>query len=296
MARRSRLETGSEEGESYYISMTDMMVGVVFIFIILLGYFASQFHATTSELLRSDDPRTTVLLQTATNLERSVQPVEIDYAQRVVCLPTSFLRVEAQAGREAQPRRCFSYAEPKVDEAEVRREVASTARVKLTEQLSTQIAAPAETMTVNTGEGILIFDADRVFRPGTDVLSGTGEQIVASAAGALARTLPCRGYLEGFDRAACGDKTDRLAMVNVLARANFDAFSDEGRAAYALAVRRSVAFHRALTDAQPVLGRVRSGEAADSPPLLRVASLGQSTSAEASGQGGTISIQFDMAL
>ena len=36
------------EGESYYVSMTDMMVGVVFIFILLLSFFALQYHATTA--------------------------------------------------------------------------------------------------------------------------------------------------------------------------------------------------------------------------------------------------------
>ncbi len=41
-----------EEGESYYVSMTDMMVGVVFIFIIMLSYFALQYRQTTVSLTR----------------------------------------------------------------------------------------------------------------------------------------------------------------------------------------------------------------------------------------------------
>lgn len=42
-------ETGSqaEEGENYFISMTDMMVGVLFIFIIMLMVFALEFRTTT---------------------------------------------------------------------------------------------------------------------------------------------------------------------------------------------------------------------------------------------------------
>lgn len=38
---------GSEEGENYFVSMTDMMVGVLFIFIIMLMVFALDFRAKT---------------------------------------------------------------------------------------------------------------------------------------------------------------------------------------------------------------------------------------------------------
>lgn len=38
---------GGEEGENYFVSMTDMMVGVLFIFIIMLMTFALDFRRTT---------------------------------------------------------------------------------------------------------------------------------------------------------------------------------------------------------------------------------------------------------
>src|SRR6478609_6515434 len=37
----------SEEGENYFVSMTDMMVGVLFIFIIMLMVFALDFRTKT---------------------------------------------------------------------------------------------------------------------------------------------------------------------------------------------------------------------------------------------------------
>ena len=39
--------SGSEEGENYFVSMTDMMVGVLFIFIIMLMIFALDFRTKT---------------------------------------------------------------------------------------------------------------------------------------------------------------------------------------------------------------------------------------------------------
>lgn len=38
------------EEENYFVSMTDLMVGLVFVFIILLMYFALQFQDVTEEL------------------------------------------------------------------------------------------------------------------------------------------------------------------------------------------------------------------------------------------------------
>ena len=41
-----------EEGESYFMSMTDMMVGLLLIFIILLAYFALNLQTKTEELTK----------------------------------------------------------------------------------------------------------------------------------------------------------------------------------------------------------------------------------------------------
>jgi hypothetical protein len=56
--RRSRHE---EEEESYFVSMADMMVGLLFIFIILLLYFALQSRQTTDALTGSGQTRTLLL-------------------------------------------------------------------------------------------------------------------------------------------------------------------------------------------------------------------------------------------
>ena len=55
MRSSRRQDAEVPEGESYYISMTDMMVGVVFIFILLLSFFALQYHATTAALTKADE-------------------------------------------------------------------------------------------------------------------------------------------------------------------------------------------------------------------------------------------------
>lgn len=49
MAKIYLTEDTPPEEESYFLSMTDMMVGLLFIFILMLMHFALQFHKTTQQ-------------------------------------------------------------------------------------------------------------------------------------------------------------------------------------------------------------------------------------------------------
>jgi len=57
---------GGEEGENYFVSMTDMMVGVLFIFIIMLMTFALDFRRTTD----TQEDALKVAQQVAAKLDR----------------------------------------------------------------------------------------------------------------------------------------------------------------------------------------------------------------------------------
>jgi hypothetical protein len=100
--------------------------------------------------------------------------------------------------------------------------------------------------------------------------------------------MPCYGYGAAVTR--CGGQ--KMAVVNVLGHAGFDAFTDAGRQAAALSLQRSVAFHQALTAAAPVLGQLTNAPSGGQP-LLRVATYGQSDAKAApAGAGQTITVQF----
>jgi hypothetical protein len=281
---RFRREPPLEEGESYYISMTDMMVGVLFIFIIMLSFFALQYRTTTANLTQAKDAQTTALLQVATALERQDVSLEIDRTHHVVCVPTSVL-VSSDTGK-----RCFAYsgdpAPPKTDAkaAEVRATMVSFVASDL-------VAANVHAQTDAAG-GVISFSSDQLFLPNSATLSPNGLQTAASLASSLAERLPCFGYGAPQPSNCSGAK---MSVVNVVSQAGFDAFTEAGRAAAALALQRGVAFHQALTTSQPVLGKLSNAPAgqAGAQPLLRVASYGQSqTGAAPSGGGQTIALQF----
>ncbi|WP_404712163.1 flagellar motor protein MotB [Sphingomonas sp. MMS24-J13] len=105
--RRSRSE---EEEESYFVSMSDMMVGLLFIFIILLLYFALQFHQTTDTLTSAGQTRREILETLKERLDKRLRPynltVRIDAETGVLSLPNSILFdtgqfVLSQQGRQA---------------------------------------------------------------------------------------------------------------------------------------------------------------------------------------------------
>lgn len=90
--RRSRAD---EEEESYFVSMSDMMIGLLFIFIILLVYFALQFRTTTATLTGAGETRKQILETLKERIDRRLKAynlaVRIDPETGVLSLPNSIL-------------------------------------------------------------------------------------------------------------------------------------------------------------------------------------------------------------
>lgn len=81
----------TEEGESYFMSMTDMMVGLLLIFIILLAYFALQLQTKTAELTGASAARKEMLEDMQQDLEDQGLKVAIDTRSGVLRLPDDVL-------------------------------------------------------------------------------------------------------------------------------------------------------------------------------------------------------------
>ena len=80
-----------EEGESYFMSMTDMMVGLLLIFIILLAYFALNLQSKTEELTGANRERAIILNRLQESLKEKGLQVEIDTQTGVLRLPDDVL-------------------------------------------------------------------------------------------------------------------------------------------------------------------------------------------------------------
>lgn len=90
-ARGIRRSRAAEEEESYFVSMADMMVGLLFIFLILLLYFALQFKQTTATLTGANEDRTKLLTTLEQSLKAKGLRVTVDYETGVLRLPEDVL-------------------------------------------------------------------------------------------------------------------------------------------------------------------------------------------------------------
>lgn len=90
------------EEENYFISMTDMMVGLVFIFIILLMYFALQFRDVTEQLSGADKTRAQILRELERTLKSKGVQVTIDTQNGVLRLPDAILFDSGRADLKPQ--------------------------------------------------------------------------------------------------------------------------------------------------------------------------------------------------
>jgi len=79
------------EEENYFVSMTDMMVGLIFIFVIMLMYFALQLRQTTDDLTSADETRTQILQEVQRSLQASGINVKIDTENGILRLPEAIL-------------------------------------------------------------------------------------------------------------------------------------------------------------------------------------------------------------
>ena len=73
-SRGVRRNRSDEEEESYFISMSDMMVGVLFIFIILMLYFALQFRQTTEIVTGARETRKEILEKLKGRIDTKLKP------------------------------------------------------------------------------------------------------------------------------------------------------------------------------------------------------------------------------
>lgn len=117
--RRSRSE---EEEESYFVSMADMMVGLLFIFIILLLYFALQFRQNLIENTGANNARKELLSTLKDDLDKRGVQVQVDDRTGVLRLPdellfpsarfelspTGFRKVQTVANAIADVLPCYS--------------------------------------------------------------------------------------------------------------------------------------------------------------------------------------------
>ena len=134
----------------------------MFIFILLLSFFALQYHATTSALTKASDPQTTALLQMADDLQPKTVDLQIDYDKKVVCIPANALSKDGAAA--STDKRCFAYSAVQKASA-ASGPSADESREALTAFLKGDLASKTP-VQADAANGTLTFTADDLFSSG----------------------------------------------------------------------------------------------------------------------------------
>lgn len=87
-----------ERRESYYVSITDMLIGLLFLFILMLMYFALQLRVATQDLVTAEDSRDELLEKVTTYMREHAVRAEADFSAGVLRLPDEIL---FEKGRDA---------------------------------------------------------------------------------------------------------------------------------------------------------------------------------------------------
>jgi chemotaxis protein MotB len=159
-ARRHVLHT--EEEESYFASMTDVFIGLLFIFIIMLMFFAIRFQDAT-----------------ASQEKVAVQLEEATAAQELV---TKQLQ-EATESREKAAQRQNELINDLTD--------SETARTNILTQMAGFLKQRGINVTVIENEGILRLPEEILFSSSKWELNSKGLEAVKALADALDQVLPC---------------------------------------------------------------------------------------------------------
>lgn len=251
-----RAPDGVEEGgEGYFASVSDLMVGILFVFLLMLTVFALNFRSSQDQLQEEQ--------------------------QRVARADEGIRRLQAEneAARRENERLRQSLGERRADLLEVlarlRAEVDERLRrrAELLEALRRELAAQGLRVQIDQASGVLrLAEEDLRFPSGKAELPPVDQPKLEILAAALDRVLPC--FAVGGEARCRGEP--RPILETVLVEGHTDPrpvttgpFADN----YALSAARALTVYRAVIAAAPRLTALANS---DGQSLLAVSGYGES--------------------
>ncbi|MDR6632307.1 flagellar motor protein MotB [Phyllobacterium sp. 1468] len=215
-------ETGSgpdhhaEEDENYFISMTDMMVGILFIFIIMLMVFALNFKQQTD-----------VSVEQIERLEQARRQAEI-VADKLDALKEE-VRLELQ----------------QIDKSD-------QVRSALLQEIRTRLAAQGLDVEIDLANGVLRLTEDAVrFPTSSPILNDLASANVRKIALVLREVLPSFASC-AVKEASCSRDPKATSVETVFIEGHTDVTGAD-EANWQLSTQRAVNTYRLMTEAQPLL-------------------------------------------
>jgi len=207
------------EGENYFVSMTDMMVGMLFVFIILLMSFALLFRQQTDV---TNETRTSKIKH-ANEIERKLEDLETEITRQI----------------------------DKIREATLLRQ-------KLLKEIDAQLRRENLIVQVDESNGVLHLTEDTIrFRQNDASLSDGARQNVGKIARVLARVLPAYvSCLKGVSASSCQNQT-KASVETVFIEGHTDTVGPDDQN-WVLSAQRAANTYRELTTVSRELRQFRN--------------------------------------
>jgi chemotaxis protein MotB len=186
------MEAAEESGgEGYFASVSDMMVGILFIFLLLLTVFALNFREAEQEQ-KVEYAKFVEAQKRATEAESRARESELA-AQREAALA---------AASKAENARLRSLLFDAVSQLEKDIKDREAARGQLLASLQRSLSDKGVTVSIDPASGILRLPEDLLFKTGDAAIGKESVSRLQTLAKVLASTLPC--YVHGADTSGCG--------------------------------------------------------------------------------------------
>lgn len=188
-----------EEEESAFVSMTDMTVSFLFIIILLLAFFASQYSDTDNvprkELLAERELRTAAEAK-ARELEKQIELKDTRIRELEELVKLQRAKIEEQTQEIVDLRKELEELKRKLELAnplEAYLSRATRERKRILERLRDQLRVDFPDLKIEVSEqsDALRFQGDGLFATGSSDLRPDRRQIVTSVAKRLSGILPC---------------------------------------------------------------------------------------------------------
>lgn len=242
MFLRTAPTTDAEEAKDVFAPVADLMVGVVFIFIVLMLALVinlrsedsvpkSLYEALEQRLKTTEAERDRLaidLQQETTRREAAVaraRALDVQLAaeiERNLALETKNASLMARLNDEVRLREAAIVRQKVLEEANARLvdfvrfvqeknlvqllqrlAVAGQARLSILNQIRDILAQSNVQVSLNTGAGTLMLPSRELFESGQPMPTLEGEKLIRVLARAMAKVLPCYAYSTNIDRRLC---------------------------------------------------------------------------------------------
>lgn len=262
----------AEDGEGYFASVSDLMVGILFVFLLMLTVFALSYRETEQEQM--------VALERYERLRVEAEAARAEAERQEVIARRAADEAVRQQQRAVvlQERNQRLQSALDVAIARLQREIREReeARADLLTRLAEGLSARGVTFRVDQQSGVLRLSEDVPFDTGRSDLTDRTRRTVQILAEVLLRVLPC--FAGTPPRNGCGPRdapileavlieghTDRQLFVNLTPQ---QSQQENDR----LSAARALAVFAELRRVQPTLDALRN---VDGVPILGVSGYGE---------------------